>query len=107
MQIRARRADGAGGDRAAVVEGWKALLPARHVPPLPHVVETCARSLERWPLAVASSANRPLIDFVLELTGHGRALRSDGLLRGGAARKARAGRLHRGRAAVVSNMDIN
>jgi beta-phosphoglucomutase-like phosphatase (HAD superfamily) len=28
------------------------------------------RSLaERWPLAVASSANRPLIEFVLELTG--------------------------------------
>ena len=24
---------------------------------------------ERWPLAVASSANRPLIDLVLELTG--------------------------------------
>ncbi len=35
----------------------------------PHAVETVRALAERWPLAVASSANRPLIDLVLELAG--------------------------------------
>jgi HAD superfamily hydrolase (TIGR01509 family) len=52
----------------AVVEGLKAHF-RRHVPLLPHAVETVAALAERWPLAVASSANRPLIDLVLERTG--------------------------------------
>ncbi len=53
---------------AAVVEGLKARY-RRHVPLLPHAVETVRALAERWPLAVASSANRPLIDYVLELSG--------------------------------------
>ena len=31
--------------------------------------EAVARLVERWPLAVASSSNRPIIDLVLELSG--------------------------------------
>jgi HAD superfamily hydrolase (TIGR01509 family) len=53
---------------AAVVERLKDRY-RRQVPLLPHAVETVRSLAERWPLAVASSANRPLIDFVLELTG--------------------------------------
>lgn len=53
---------------AAVVERLRARY-RRRVPLLPHAVETVRSLAERWPLAVASSANRPLIDFVLELTG--------------------------------------
>jgi HAD superfamily hydrolase (TIGR01509 family) len=58
----------AGEISAAVVERLKARYRG-HVPLLPHAVETVRSLAERWPLAVASSANRPLIDFVLELTG--------------------------------------
>jgi HAD superfamily hydrolase (TIGR01509 family) len=53
---------------ATVVEGLEAYY-RRRVPLLPHAVETVRALAERWPLAVASSANRPLIDLVLELTG--------------------------------------
>jgi len=53
---------------AAVVEGLAARY-RREVPLLPHAAETVRTLAERWPLAVASSANRPLIDLVLELTG--------------------------------------
>jgi HAD superfamily hydrolase (TIGR01509 family) len=53
---------------AAVVEGLEAYY-RRRVPLLPHAVETVRALAERWPLAVATSANRPLIDLVLELTG--------------------------------------
>ena len=53
---------------AAVVEGLEAYY-RHHVPLLPHAVETVRALAERWPLALASSANRPLIDLVLELTG--------------------------------------
>lgn len=52
----------------AVVEGLEAYY-RRRVPLLPHAVETVRALTERWLLAVASSANRPLIDLVLELTG--------------------------------------
>jgi len=53
---------------AAVVERLKAHY-RRAVPLLPGAVETVCALARRWPLAVASSANRPLIDLVLELTG--------------------------------------
>jgi HAD superfamily hydrolase (TIGR01509 family) len=39
------------------------------VPLLPHAVETVRALAKRWPLGLASSANRPLIELVLELTG--------------------------------------
>ena len=60
---------------ATVVEGLEAYY-RRRVPLLPHAVETVRALAERWPLAVASSANRPLIDLVLELTGMARLFRA-------------------------------
>jgi HAD superfamily hydrolase (TIGR01509 family) len=53
---------------AAVVEGLKARY-RRHVPLLPGALETVRALARRWPLGVASSANRPLIELVLELAG--------------------------------------
>ena len=41
------------------------------VPLLPHAEDAVRAAAERWTLAVASSANRPLIDLVLELTDLG------------------------------------
>ena len=41
------------------------------VPLIPGAVEAVERLAARWPLALASSSNRPLIDTVLELTGLG------------------------------------
>jgi HAD superfamily hydrolase (TIGR01509 family) len=46
-----------------------------HVPLLPHARQAVELLAERWPLAVASSSNRPLIDLVLELTGLARFFR--------------------------------
>jgi HAD superfamily hydrolase (TIGR01509 family) len=40
-----------------------------HLPLLPGAREAVARLAGRWPLAVASSSNRPLIELVLELAG--------------------------------------
>lgn len=40
-----------------------------HLPLLPHAVETVRELGERWPLGVASSSNRPIIDLVLERAG--------------------------------------
>jgi HAD superfamily hydrolase (TIGR01509 family) len=37
-----------------------------HVPVLPGAVDAVRRLAERWPLGLASSANRPIIDLVLE-----------------------------------------
>jgi HAD superfamily hydrolase (TIGR01509 family) len=51
-----------------VVEGLEARL-REHVPLLPCARETVAVLAASWPLAIASSANRPVIDLVLELTG--------------------------------------
>ncbi len=46
------------------------------VPLLPGAVEAVERIAARWPLGLASSSNRPLIDAVLELTGLGRLFRA-------------------------------
>jgi HAD superfamily hydrolase (TIGR01509 family) len=43
------------------------------VPLLPHAAEAVHGAADRWPLGLASSANRPLIDLVLELTDLGAA----------------------------------
>ena len=40
-----------------------------HLPLLPGAREAVQRLAQHWPLAVASSSNRPLIDLVLELAG--------------------------------------
>jgi len=53
---------------AAVVKELGAYY-RRRIPLLPHAVEAVRALAGRWPLAVASSANRPLIDLVLDLTG--------------------------------------
>jgi HAD superfamily hydrolase (TIGR01509 family) len=53
---------------AAVVEGLEAEY-RRHLPLLPHAVESVRALAGHLPLAVASSANRPLIELVLELSG--------------------------------------
>jgi HAD superfamily hydrolase (TIGR01509 family) len=55
---------------AAVVEHLDAEY-RRDLPLFPGARETVARLAARWPLALASSANRPLIDLVLELAGLG------------------------------------
>lgn len=41
----------------------------REVPLMPHAAETVRALAETWPLGLASSSNRPLIDLVLECTG--------------------------------------
>jgi len=41
----------------------------REVPALPGAVDAVRRLASRWPLGLASSANRPVIDAVLEHTG--------------------------------------
>jgi HAD superfamily hydrolase (TIGR01509 family) len=52
----------------AVVERIAALYRER-LPLLSGAVESVRALAERWPLAVASSSNRPVIDLVLELAG--------------------------------------
>jgi HAD superfamily hydrolase (TIGR01509 family) len=52
----------------AVVERLKRRYRDR-LPLLPHAREAVERLAAHWPLAVASSSNRPLIDLVLELGG--------------------------------------
>ena len=47
-----------------MAERYRANLPL-----LPGAVDAVKRLAARWPLAVASSSNRPLIDLVLELSG--------------------------------------
>src|SRR5436190_2210905 len=42
------------------------------LPLLPGAVEAVERLAARWPLGLASSSNRPLIDLVLEVSGLGR-----------------------------------
>ena len=53
---------------AEIVRRLEALYRER-LPLVPGAVEAVRRVAARWPVAVASSSNRPLIDLVLELTG--------------------------------------
>jgi HAD superfamily hydrolase (TIGR01509 family) len=46
------------------------------LPLIPGAVEAVERLAERWPLGVASSSNRELIDLVLELSGLARLFRA-------------------------------
>jgi HAD superfamily hydrolase (TIGR01509 family) len=46
------------------------------LPLIPGAVEAVERLAARWPLGVASSSNRPLIDLVLELSGLDRLFRA-------------------------------
>ena len=46
------------------------------LPLLPGAVEAVERLAARWPLALASSSNRPLIDLVLEVSELGRFFRA-------------------------------
>jgi HAD superfamily hydrolase (TIGR01509 family) len=52
---------------AEVVRRLEALYRER-LPLIPGALEAVRRLGERWPLAIASSSNRPLIDLFLELT---------------------------------------
>ena len=54
----------------AVVERLETVY-RRHLRLMPHAREAVDRVGARWPLAVASSANRPLIELALELSGLG------------------------------------
>jgi HAD superfamily hydrolase (TIGR01509 family) len=60
---------------AAVAERVATLYRER-LPLLPGAVEVVRALAERWPLAVASSANRPLIDLVVDLAGLGDSFRA-------------------------------
>jgi HAD superfamily hydrolase (TIGR01509 family) len=46
-----------------------------HLPLLPHAEEAVRGASERWPVGLASSSNRPLIDLVLEVAGLAAAFR--------------------------------
>src|SRR5215210_3640569 len=46
------------------------------IPLIDGAPEAVTRVAERWPLAIASSANRPIIDLVLELSGLGHYFRA-------------------------------
>nr|WP_198004915.1 HAD family phosphatase [Rubrobacter xylanophilus] len=59
----------------AVVERLLALYEER-LPLLPGAREAVERLAGRWPLGLASSSNRPVIDRVLELSGLGRHFRA-------------------------------
>jgi HAD superfamily hydrolase (TIGR01509 family) len=57
---------------AAISEGVAAMVLAAYrecLPLLPHAVETVRALAERWPLGLASSSNRPVIDAFLDGTG--------------------------------------
>ena len=55
---------------AAVVERMEGLY-REHLPLIPGAREAVERVAARWPLGLASSANRPVIEVVLELSGLG------------------------------------
>jgi HAD superfamily hydrolase (TIGR01509 family) len=55
---------------AEVVRRLEAIY-RQEIPLIDGAPEAVTRSAERWPLAIASSSNRPIIDLVLELSGLG------------------------------------
>ena len=55
---------------AAVVKRMEELY-REHLPLIPGACEAVERVAARWPLGLASSANRPVIEVVLELSGLG------------------------------------
>jgi HAD superfamily hydrolase (TIGR01509 family) len=52
------------------------LVYRESLPLIPGAVEAVSRLAARWPLGLASSSNRELIDFVLEVSGLGRLFRA-------------------------------
>ena len=75
------------------------LMEARYreeLPLIPGREEAVERLAARWPLGLASSSNRPLIDAALGAVRARPALRGHGLVGGGRARQAGAGRVPRG-----------
>jgi HAD superfamily hydrolase (TIGR01509 family) len=56
---------------AQVLEGYE-----RRLPLLPGAEQAVARIAERWPLALASSSNKPVIDRVMETSGWGDVFRA-------------------------------
>jgi HAD superfamily hydrolase (TIGR01509 family) len=58
-----------------VVERMEELY-RRRLPLVEGAIEAVQRIGARWPLAIASSSNRPLIDLFLELTGMGEVFRA-------------------------------
>ena len=65
------------------------------LPLIPGATEAVAGISARWPLGLASSSNRPLIDLALELAGHRAGLPGDRVVGGSRPREARARRLPR------------
>jgi HAD superfamily hydrolase (TIGR01509 family) len=61
---------------AAEVVGRMAARYRERLPLIGGAVDAVERLAARWPLGVASSSNRPLIDLVLELSGLGRLFRA-------------------------------
>jgi HAD superfamily hydrolase (TIGR01509 family) len=61
---------------AEVVRRLGATYREEGLPLIDGASEAVARLAERWPLGVASSSNRPIIDLVLELSGLGRFFRA-------------------------------
>jgi len=60
---------------AEVVRRLEALYRER-LPLVPGALDAVGRIGARWPLGIASSSNRPLIDLFLELTGAGETFRA-------------------------------
>jgi HAD superfamily hydrolase (TIGR01509 family) len=56
---------------AHVLDGYEQRLPL-----LPGAEQAVARIAERWPLALASSSNKPVIDRVMETSGWGSTFRA-------------------------------
>jgi HAD superfamily hydrolase (TIGR01509 family) len=61
---------------AAEVVGLMEARYRERLPLIPGAVEAVERLAARWPLGLASSSNRPLIDLVLELSGLDRFFRA-------------------------------
>ena len=82
----------AGGDqrRGRAADGG---VYREQLPLIPGAVEAVERLAARWPLGLASSSNRELIDFVLDVSGLGRLFRATVSSEEVSARQAGAGRL--------------